>query len=674
MPSYSYKVNDPISPISYKQRNGAGTSSGGGGGSSSHTNGHSSNPADERWRQNYVPTPYDNYKTNGGGPNSVPGHPGEVEAAQGEERGNWGSKAEFLLSCIGLSVGIGNVWRFPYLAYENGGAAFLFPYIILLILIGKPMYLMETALGQYSQLGPLNVWRCAPIMQGVGLAMIVLSLVTAIYYNQVMSYCLYYIFGSFASDVPWANCDSSWADDNCFAVGGLYPCPYYNLTAPTAEINCTTKNESSALQFWQNGVLKLDKNGLKEFGDIGVIQWDLTLCLLLSWIIVFLCLMKGVKSSGKVVYFTATFPYVILIAFLIVSLRMEGAMKGLRYLFIPRWEEILDVKVWRKAAEQMFYSLSVSWGGLIMFGSYNKFRNKVHIDAIFVAGLDFVTSLIASTAIFAVLGAMSTELNVNIKDVVKSGPGLAFIVYPEAISRTLPLPQLWSVLFFFMLFTLGLDSEFAFLETALTAVYDTFPRSRSYKLLLTGLLCLSCFLLGIPLCSNMGQYIFYLLDTFGGGIGVLLIAIFELIALHWIYGVRRFSEDLKFMLGYSPSIFWKVCWAFIAPVTLMMLFIYSVVEWEDPTYEGIPYPGWAIGIGWFLAGISVVMIPIVFIFRLFQSLFTGKISQVFQPAESWGPGCPEARKELLAAHSNFDMSETKYGIDNPAMDNRYYSQ
>ncbi|KAG7167240.1 Sodium- and chloride-dependent glycine transporter 2-like 3 [Homarus americanus] len=536
------------------------------------------------------------------------------------------------------------------------------------------MYLMETALGQYSQLGPLNVWRCAPVMQGVGIAMVILSLITAIYYNQLMAYTIHYMYHSMAREVPWATCNSDWARENCFEVGGLYPCSRYNLTGPTDSVNCTTKNESSASQYWKYGVLNLDERGLQEFGEIGEIEWPLIVCLLISWIIVFLCLVKGIKSSGKVVYFTATFPYVILIALLVVGVRLEGAVEGLKFLFIPRWEEILNVTVWRKAAEQMFFSLSVSWGGLIMFGSYNKFRNKVHIDAFIVSSLDFITSLIASIAIFSVLGAMSHDLGIDIRELATSGPGLAFIAYPEAISRTLPIPQLWSVLFFFMLFTLGLDSEFALLETVLTALYDSFPRLRSRKLLLTATLCISCFLMGIPLCASTGQYIFYLIDSFGGGVGVLLVAIFELIALHWVYGVRRFSEDLKFMLGYTPSMFWKVCWVFIDPIVLMLLFIYSVITWSNPTYGGIVYPDWGIAIGWFLAAISVGMIPLVFIIFTFKMLVTGKISEVFKPASNWGPGCPEARRELLASKSTFGMDETKYGIDNPAMDARYYSQ
>ncbi|XP_076069630.1 sodium- and chloride-dependent glycine transporter 2-like isoform X2 [Oratosquilla oratoria] len=593
----------------------------------------------------------------------------DADEAQQESRGHWGSKAEFVLSCIGLSVGLGNVWRFPYLAFENGGAAFLVPYIILLVLIGKPMYLMETAIGQYSQLGPLNVWRCAPVMAGVGVAMVVLSLLTSIYYNQLMAYTLFYFFASMASEVPWAKCSKIWADDSCFDVGAIQ-CSVLNITEPGPDDTCTLKTESSAYQYWTNYVLKLDKDGLNEPGDIGEIKWDLSLCLLLSWLIVFVCLMRGVKSSGKVVYFTATFPYVILLALLIMGVQLEGAVKGLKFLFVPRWDAILDVHVWRKAAEQMFFSLSVSWGGLIMFGSYNKFRNKVHIDAFVVSSLDLITSIIASAAIFSVLGAMAHDLGVEIKDVVKDGPGLAFIAYPEAISRSLPIPQLWAGLFFFMLFTLGLDSEFGLLETCLTAIYDTFPRTRAYKVLITALTCISCYFIALPLCSTTGQYIFKLMDNFGG-VGVLLISIFELIGIHWIYGVRRFSDDLKFMLNYSPSMYWKVCWVFVAPVTLGVIFIYSAVVWENPTYNGIEYPDWAIYIGWALAAISVGFIPLFAILVTFKALVTGKLNELGRPSKLWGPGDPDARRELLATHSHFILHEGKFGIDNPAMEPRY---
>ena len=205
-------------------------------------------------------------------------------------------------------------------------------------------------------------------------------------------------------------------------------------------------------------VLGLKADGLTTFGDMGAIRWQLLLCFALSWIIVFLCVMKGVKSSGKVVYFTATFPYVILISLLIRGVTMDGAIIGIQYFFVPDWHKLADFQVWRKAAEQMFFSLGISWGGLIMFGSYNDFRNGVHVDAFVVTTVDFLTSLIAGVATFSILGAISAETGVDIKEIASSGPGFAFVTFPEAITR-LPVPQLWSVLFFVMLFTLGLDTQ-----------------------------------------------------------------------------------------------------------------------------------------------------------------------------------------------------------------------
>ncbi|KAG1688561.1 Sodium- and chloride-dependent glycine transporter 2 [Nymphon striatum] len=651
---------------------------------------------DHRWTSdNYVPPPYDAAKA---GPTPTP-DPIEVDVTRegdNPERGHWGSKAEFLLSCVGLSVGIGNVWRFPYLAYDNGGGAFLLPYFILLLLVGKPMYYMEVALGQYSSLKLIPesfkeytkncIW-------GVGFAMVVVSLVVAIYYNVIMGYTLYYIVLSCASDVPWNKCYSWWnPGENCYVRDvNSYNSETWNISKPMADkINAFeirkingkrapgTQRKTFLKQFnadkaehiFHNAYDRetwnyvLQRNGGIE--SLGELRWQLAVCLLVSWIIVFLCLMKGVKSSGKVVYFTATFPYLILIILLVRGVTLPGALKGISYFFIPKWEQLLEVKVWKAAAEQLFFSLSVSWGGLIMFGSYNKFRNKVHRDAFFVSSLDFVTSLIAGIVIFSVLGNMSEELGIDIKDVAVGGQGLAFVAYPEALAR-LPIPQLWSVLFFFMLFTLGLDSEFALLETVLTAIYDEVPKSRNYKVLITGVLCAVCYLIGLPCVTQGGPYVLHLMDTYGGGFAVLFISISELIVLQWIYGVNRFSDNLTFMLGSRPNFYWRACWVFVAPVLLSVIFVYSVVKHQPIKYgDFYSFPDWADGIGWILALVSMVQIPTWAFFVLCQKGFSWK--KATASTSSWGPGDPEARRELIQyGQKAFNMAE-KSAYDNPAID------
>ncbi|XP_076319918.1 sodium- and chloride-dependent glycine transporter 2-like isoform X6 [Tachypleus tridentatus] len=497
-------------------------------------------------------------------------------------RGNWGSKWEFLLSCIGLSVGIGNVWRFPYLAYENGGGAFLIPYLLMLVFAGKPMYFMELAFGQFAGVGPLAIWSCVPIAKGVGFAMVTVSLIIVIYYNVVMSYTIFYMASIFQYEVPWSRCDPLWANNT-------------NCHVRSENVTLMLNNSKTSSQvYWEHYVLQLTE-GIENSGGI---KWDLSLCLLLSWIIVVFCLLKGIKTSGKVVYFAATFPYIILLILLITGLLQEGAIDGVLYFITPTWQKLLDIKehhfrfewggeinfywrlggiglwtvldfVWQAAASQMFFSLSVSMGALIMYSSYNDFRNNIFRDAMVVSIMDTVTSLISGTVIFSVLGAMAHDLGngTQVEDIVASGPGLAFVAYPEALTR-LPIPQLWAVLFFLMLYILGLDSEFALLENILTSISDEIPILRNHKIKFCSVTGVLCFFLGLPCVTRGGQYILEIMDKYGGGTAVILIAVVESIAINWIYGLDRFCDDIYFMLGKKPGIYWRITWRYTSPAIL----------------------------------------------------------------------------------------------------------
>jgi len=666
---------------------------------------HSGGPGvEDKWRNTYpyVPTSYYYHSP----PPRPPPESIDLETEGGEdERENWGSKWEFIFSCIGLSVGIGNVWRFPKLAYENGGGSFLIPYFILLIFIGKPMYYMELALGQFAQRGPVSVWKLCPLGQGVGIAQCIVSCIVAIYYNVIMGYCLFYIFSSFAAEVPWAKCSKTWgysanieSDDRCYEWS----------KESNGEAICAAadgKCESSAKQYYEKVVLGIDKAflsptaelteggtnitnetyALTELGNIGDIKWDITLCLLLSWIIVFACLVKGIKSSGKVVYFTATFPYLLLIILLVFGCTLDGALDGVKELFIPKqWsgpKSIQDPQVWRKAAEQMFFSLSVSWGGLIMFGSYNKFHHKVHVTATVISSLDFVTSIIAGVVIFSILGALAKETGVPLDKIVEGGQGLAFITYPTALAR-LPVPQVWAIMFFFMLFLLGLDSEFALLETVLTAFYDAIPSLKRYKPVITFLLCLSCFLISLPCMSYSGAFVFQIMDDYGGGMSVMWIAIFEVIGIMWFYGANNFAKDLNFMLNISMDGCWAwfrhyfmvVIWTII-PLLLMIILGLSLYSWEQPLYaDKIKYPDWIHGVGYFLILIAVAQIPI---WALFMTLYylcapSKKVADVIRPTPEWGPGDKQARK-MYQANKAARHKGHLHGYENPAMAYPYYN-
>ncbi|CAC5374825.1 Sodium- and chloride-dependent neutral and basic amino acid transporter B(0+),Sodium-dependent proline transporter,Sodium- and chloride-dependent glycine transporter 2,Sodium- and chloride-dependent glycine transporter 1 [Mytilus coruscus] len=406
-----------------------------------------------------------------------------------EDRGQWGSKWEFILSSIGLSVGLGNVWRFPYLAYENGGAAFLITYLVLQFLIGKPMYFMELVMGQFSGLGPTGVWKMNPSTKGIGISMALISLVVAIYYNECpLDTCITY-----QGDVP-ITCITLPIKEMSQYLYVFYQGDVPGFVSHTKEMSHIPRRCPSTCITYQ-GDVPVPVSHTKEMSqylyhiprrcpiklinkaDTGNPQWKLALCLLLSWIVVVvLCLVRGIKSSGKVVYFTATFPYVILLILLIRGATLDGMGCCSR----------TDV-----------FSLSVSFGGIIMFGSYNKFSNNVYGDALLIAVMDLVTSIIAGFVIFTTFGGLAKKTGLQVSEVARGGYGLAFVAYPEALSN-LPLPQLWSVLFFFMLFTLGLDSEFALLETVLTCIQDEFPKLRKYKSHMCIRLGVICFFMTLP--------------------------------------------------------------------------------------------------------------------------------------------------------------------------------
>ncbi|KAK8399192.1 hypothetical protein O3P69_003362 [Scylla paramamosain] len=316
-----------------------------------------------------------------------------------EERGMWMNQREFFLSCLGYAVGFGNVWRFPYLAYKNGGAAFLIPYVIMLLCTGLPLFFMELVLGQYTSLGPNIIFpKMAPIFAGLGWGMIMVSALVSIYYNVILAWAFFYTFASFTSELPWTDCDNDFNTPECYLVQEdkvcknmsmfcynqtcLEPdayCGSVNLVSLNAS-HCYDPNENDSLVVADGAVHRITPSEdyyRQDVGRYGGMQWELVGCLALAWLIVFACMVKGVKTSGKVVYFTALFPYVVLIILFGKGITLEGASLGIDYYFLkPDWSRLADTEVWSDAAIQIFYSLGSSYGGLITLASYNKFKNN----------------------------------------------------------------------------------------------------------------------------------------------------------------------------------------------------------------------------------------------------------------------------------------------------------
>uniref|UniRef100_A0A7N8Y3G1 Transporter n=1 Tax=Mastacembelus armatus TaxID=205130 RepID=A0A7N8Y3G1_9TELE len=525
-------------------------------------------------------------------------------------RGNWSNKLDFILSMVGYAVGLGNVWRFPYLAFQNGGGAFLIPYLTMLGIAGIPIFLLEVSLGQFASQGPVSVWKCIPALQGCGIAMLIISVLIAIYYNIIMCWTLYYLFASLKGSLPWANCRNEWNTVECKDKDMLLLGKTHTPSHTHTHSNKTYVSPSE--EYFKYNVLHISK-GIEYPGDL---RWPLAGCLFLAWLIVYASLAKGIKSSGKVVYFTATFPYVVLVILLIRGVTLPGAGDGILYFITPKWEKLNDAKVWKDAATQIFFSLSAAWGGLITLSSYNKFHNNCYRDTIIVTCTNSATSIFAGFVIFSVIGFMAHELKVPIERVADEGPGIAFVVYPEALTR-LPLSPFWAIIFFLMLLTLGLDTMFATIETIVTSVSDEFPKYlRKHKPIFTLVCCASFFILGFPMITESGMYMLQLVDTFAASYSLVIIAIFELVGISYLYGLQRFCEDIEMMIGFQPNRFWRLCWAFVTPTILTGILGLSLYQWKVMTYEDYTYPTWSMVLGWLMVICSVIWIPIMFVIKM----------------------------------------------------------
>uniref|UniRef100_A0A4W3IRB6 Transporter n=1 Tax=Callorhinchus milii TaxID=7868 RepID=A0A4W3IRB6_CALMI len=489
--------------------------------------------------------------------------PGEtVKTDENVRRGNWSNQIEFVLTSVGYAVGLGNVWRFPYLCYRNGGGAFMFPYIIMLVFCGIPLFFMELSFGQFTSQGCLGVWKVNPMFKGVGYGMMVVSTYIGIYYNVVICLAFYYFFSSMNSLLPWTYCNNRWNTANCSSV--LQSNRTTNMTELSQDVstlvNSTMKRTSPSEEYWKYYVLKVSG----DIGTFGEIRLPLLGCLAVAWFVVFLCLIKGVKSSGKVVYFTATFPYVVLTILFIRGITLDGAVNGIKYYLTPQWDKILDAKVWGDAASQIFYSLGCAWGGLITMASYNKFHNNCYRDSIIISITNCATSVYAGFVIFSILGFMASHLGVEVSEVADHGPGLAFVAYPEALTL-LPVSPFWSILFFFMLILLGLGTQ---------------VRSAFYYLLQTRMRPLS----------------------------------FSLFAVQ-----PHLRPDVEMMLGFPPPAFFQICWRFVSPSIIFFILIFTVVQYKPISYNDYVFPSWALIIGFLMAMSSVICIPIYAIWKICMS-------------------------------------------------------
>ena len=531
----------------------------------------------------------------------------------------------------------------------------------------------------------------------MGYGMITIPTIINFYYTVIMAYAFLFLFLGFTSTLPWSQCDNEYNTINCHSLSlEKEKCNitdhevFYNNECVTPKSICEKfdlgynnntfecfnftdgyevpvrlayPRSSASEEFWYRRVLGLEVMGVKEVDENNGIawksqlntelsswskwgspRWDLIGCLALCWALICGSLIKGIASYGKVVYFTTLFPYVVLTIMVGYVATLDGFSDGMEFYFVPKWDRLADVEVWNAAAGQIFFSLGVAVGSQLLLSSYNGFNANAHRDALFIAFGNSATSMYAGVVVFGVVGFIAKEKGVDVADVITAGPGLAFIVYPEAVT-VMDVSPLFSFMFFFMLILLAISSVCGSWEAFIASIMDEFPKLRNKRIKVMIISCFVAFLAGLPICFDSGFLLFQLMDDRSSN-AILLMAFVELITISWFYGTERFYNNILEMKMYIPKfleVYWKTCWSLITPIVIGVVTILSWVSRAPDQFMHYEYPPAVQAMGWGIELVSISIVVVIAIITIYQNVRDGvdvsylKPVPMMTPKSSWGP-------------------------------------
>ncbi|XP_019947904.2 sodium- and chloride-dependent betaine transporter-like [Paralichthys olivaceus] len=571
------------------------------------------------------------------GPSAATVGPDEGAREEGAQpRGKWADNKEFLLSTTGGIIGFGNLWLFPYLCFRHGGVVFLIPYFVLFLFFGAPLLFLEIALGQYTSEGAVTAWRkICPMFEGVGMASQVATFYLSTFFIIILAWNIFYMINSFKSPLPWSTCDNWWNTELCHSRVNMLDNSHLfssntnwsflnNITLPedfesVQYFNVTDLSQpdsSSEEEFWRHRLLRVSDKLLGE------VHWDLALCLLLAWVMCYFCVWKGIKSIGKVVYFTATFPYLLLLILFFRGVTLPGAQQGLYYYLYPNFSRLADSSAWEDAGMCVMYSCATCHGVLTTLGSYNKYNRNCYRDCMVLCCVTCATSIFAGFIVFSVLGFISHTQNVPLEEIVNAGPTLIFISFPLALSM-LPGSTFWTVLFFLTVLLLGVDTHFMLVESLATSITDMFPRHLrrpGAREILVLVIAVVCFLLGLTFITEGGIIAFHLVDQYGTSeIIFLFISCLETIIIGWVYGADRFYDNIEDMIGYPPNPVIKYCWMFITPLLSVILLLCRLANRYSLSVYGYNLEPMGATIGAIILVIPLMCIPLFILVALWRN-------------------------------------------------------
>ena len=478
-----------------------------------------------------------------------------------ENRPQWGTRLGFIMAAAGSAIGLGNIWRFPAVAYENGGGAFFLPYLFALLTAGIPLLILEFAIGHRNRAAAPGAFaKINKRFQGIGWWQLVICFVIAVYYAAVITWALSYAVFSI---------NLRWGDDTEGFLYGQY--------------------------------LKLAETP----GQFGGIVPGVLIPLLIVWLVTLFVLYSGVKKGIEVANKIMLPALFVLFTILVIrALTLDGAAEGLNAFFKPNWDTILNGKVWVAAYGQIFFSLSIGFAIMVTYSSYLKKKSDITNNAFITGFANSGFELLAGIGVFSILGFMAMQQGVGVNEVVSKGVGLAFVVFPQIINTLPALNELFGFLFFASLVLAGFTSLISIVETYIAGLQEKFNISRTKAVLFGGGVTA---IVSIAFSSNGGLFFLDVVDYFINNFGVALAGLVEVIAVAWIAReLGKLQEHANSVSDIKLGLWWKACLAVITPIVLGYMMVDSLIQNIRSNYEN--YPTWFLSVyGWGVVVVAILL-------------------------------------------------------------------
>ncbi len=492
-----------------------------------------------------------------------------------KSRSSWQSNLGFLLAAIGSAIGLGNIWRFSYMAHQYGGGAFLIPYLVALLIAGIPIMLLEYGVGHREKgSSPLSFARLDSRFEWLGWWMPVVAMFgIMLYYSVVIGWCVNYLF--FAFNLSWGN------DPQAF--------------------------------FFKDFLQLSDSASI--LGGIRIpIAFSTMLVWILCWLICFRDIRHGIEKASFIFM-----PILFLLTIIIVAwtVTLEGAGDAIANHYLRAdWSKInlfaADPvvrkgagEVWAAAFGQIFFTLSLGFGIMITYASYLPEKSDIGKNAVITCVVNCLYSFIAGFAVFGIVGFMAHSQNASFADAIKGGPQLAFVVYPKAISMLPSMNSLFGVLFFMMLVIAGFTSGVSLIEAFSCSITDKFdwPRKR-----VVTCLCLAGYAGSLIFTTRGGLYLLDIADHFVTNYGLILGGILECLLVGWVLQAHVLRNHINKQGSNIPAV-WNLLIRYTTPLILIYLLYLSLdadlaKNYGDyPTDQLILYGG-----GWLLVCLLAALI------------------------------------------------------------------